>query len=67
MPSFGELKQLAQLPLVMVAVKLTWNTLTKQEKDERLTDMWVAIVATDNSLLSKGMENIYDWCIKNYE
>ena len=67
MPSFGELKQLAQLPLVMVSVKLTWNTLTKQEKDERLTDMWVAIVATDNSLLSKGMESIYDWCLKSYE
>ena len=67
MPNYGELKQLAQLPLVAVAVKLTWNTLTKQEKDERMTEMWVAIVMTDNSLLSKGMENIYDWCVKNYE
>ena len=67
MPDYVELKQLAQLPLVMVAVRLTWNTLTKQEKDERLTDMWVAIVMTENPLLSKGMENIYDWCVKNYE
>ena len=61
-----ELKLLAQLPLVMVATKLSWNSLSKQEKDERLTDMWVAIVAVENPLLSKGMEAIYDWCVKNY-
>lgn len=63
----SELKLLAQLPLVMIATKLTWKNLPKAEKDERLTDMWVAIIATDNPLLSKGMENIYDWCVANYE
>lgn len=61
-----ELKLLAQLPLVMAATRLTWNSLSKEEKDERLTDMWVAIVAVENPLLSKGMESIYDWCVENY-
>lgn len=60
-----ELKLLAQLPLVMVATKLTWKSLSKEEKDERLTDMWVAIVAVESPLLSKGMKILYDWCVKN--
>lgn len=63
----NELKQLAQLPLVMLATKLIWKDLTKAEKDERLASMWVAIIATENPLLSKGMEKIYDWCVANYE
>jgi hypothetical protein len=67
MPNYNEFKRLLQLPLVIVGTKLTWNNLTKQEKDERLSAMWVAIVMTDNPLLAKGMENIYDWCVKNYE
>lgn len=61
-----ELKLLVQLPLVMIATKLTWNLLSKEEKDERLTDIWIAIIAVDNQLLSKGMESIYEWCLENY-
>jgi hypothetical protein len=61
------LRLLAQIPFVMIATKLTWKTLTKEEKDERLTDMFVAIAMIEDSLLVKGMESIYDWCVNNYE
>lgn len=65
--NINELKLLAQLPLVTVGTQLIWKGLSKAEKDERLTDMWVAIIAIENPMLSKGMEKIYDWCVANYE
>ena len=62
---FDDFKGLIQLPLVFLAVKLTWKNLTQQEKEERLSDMWVAIIMTENPLLSEGMTKIYDWCLKH--
>lgn len=60
------LQRLAHLPFVMLANRLTWQGLSKKEKDELLSDMFVAIACEENPLLSKGMESIYDWCLKNY-
>jgi hypothetical protein len=67
MKAVRDLKRLVQLPLVMVANQLTWHGLSKEEKDELLTDMFVIIVSEENPVLSKEMEIIYDWCLKNYE
>mgnify|MGYP000031033636 CR=1 FL=1 len=53
-----ELKLLVQLPLVMIATKLIWNTLTRKEKNERLTEMRVAIIMVENPLISRGIEII---------
>lgn len=63
----NELKLLANIPFVMIATKLTWKTLSKKEKDERLSEMWVVIVLAENPLLVAGLRSIYDWCVKNYE
>lgn len=60
------LKRLAQLPFVMAANRLTWHDLSKKEKDELLSDMFVAIAMEENPLLYTGMKSIYDWCVKNY-
>ena len=67
MKAIQDLKRLVQLPLVMVANQLTWHGLSKKEKEELLSDMFVAITLEENPLLSKAMEMIYDWCLKNYE
>lgn len=62
----NEFKLLALMPLAMVANRLTWHTLSKEEKDEMLRSMWISIIAVDNPLLLKGMKSMYDWCIENY-
>jgi len=65
--SLRELRLLAQLPLAILANRLTWKTLTKQEKDEIIDSLWLATAMVENPLLLKGLQCTYDWCLRNYE
>lgn len=61
-----ELKILVQLPFVIVATKFIWSFLSKKDKDDRMSDMWVAIILTESPVLSSCMRSLYDWCVENY-
>ena len=63
----NDLKRLAQTSFVSVATKLTWKTLSKEQRNERFSELWVASILTDNPLLAKIWRNLYDWCLENYE
>jgi len=65
--SFRELRLLLQLPLAILANRLNWSSFTKQEKDEIIGRLWIAISMVENLLLIKILERVYNWCIKNYD